>query len=906
MFKRFSAVLIAAMMLMLAAVPALAFGWSPSEVVSGVCGENLTWTLNTDTGALTVSGTGEMDNYSGYNQPWGSYMSSITSLTVEEGVSSIGKCAFYECSSLRSAVIGAGVTRIGDSCFAYCSSLASVNIPDGVTTMERWVFYSCESLTGIELPDSVTEIGTDAFHSCNALRALRLSENLLSIKRNAFSFCRSLSSVTIPASVTAIGDTAFRCCSTLTSAEFRGEPPTSFGNNVFELCGEGFAIVYDPAFASSWAPNGETEWNGYPLVTVESITGGALGDNLFWNLNAATGVLSITGDGEMAGFDHAPWESFSDSIINVIIGQGVTSISDSAFRGLPVLTALTAPASVVSIGDSAFRDCVKLDSCRAPGVTLIGDHAFRGCSALSSTSFGELTSIGDYAFSGCDSITGFGKDSVTSLGVGVFKDCASLEMITIGDALTVIPDSAFEDCPELRRINFGSGVTRIGTRAFARTALSVVEIPSGVASIASGAFADCPWLTTLVFAGGPPSSVGSGVFAGAYPKLSAVYKPGNASAWSSFGSAWQGCGLVSESMLSYGDSDGGASYVINRSTGVMTVYTDGYDCNISQRPGFVMPWQNQKDNVTEMVFGKGVTGVGQYVFQDFTKLTEVKLHDGFKSISDGAFQGCSRLSSITLPEGLLSLGVSVFRDCTSLTSVVIPDSVTDCGSYAYCGCTSLTSAVVGRGALVGNGIVWLPDGIFKYCTSLTSVTLPDNLEIIGMTAFFGCTSLESITVPKSVRILRQDAFMNCTALKSITLPAALTTIEHSVFKNCTKLTSIIFDGMPPAEVGLEPFADCNSALTLYYYENCVSGWSPNGETTWQGRPIVMIGGAAPGSCDADCNGAVDTTDALIVLRAALGIEGDPQALLTVCDADANGVIDTTDALIILRMSLGIE
>lgn len=906
MLKRFLAVLVAAMMLALAAVPALAEGISPEEIVSGTCGGSLTWTLDTGTGELTISGTGDMNNFGAYSQPWQNHMSSIRSLTVEEGVTSIGNSAFYGCPTLISAVIGSSVTKIGDSCFAYCSSLASINIPDGVTNIERWTFYSCGSLTGIELPDSVTAIGSEAFHSCSALRDIRLSENLVSIRQYAFDYCRSLSSVTIPASAASIGDAAFRCCSTLTSAEFRGEPPASFGTNVFELCGSGFAIVYDPAFASSWAPNGETEWNGYPLVTGESLLGGALGDNLFWDLNAATGVLSITGEGEMAVFDHAPWEGFADSIFNVIIGQGVTSISDSAFRGLPELCALTAPASVISIGDSAFRDCVKLSNCRAPGVISIGDNAFRGCASLSDTSFGELTTIGDYAFSGCDRITGFGKDSVTSLGVGAFMDCAALKNITIGDALTVIPDSAFENCPELRWVDLGSGVTQIGTRAFAGTALTVVNVPASVNTIASGAFADIPSLTTVIFAGGPPSSVGSGAFAGAYPNLSAVYTPGNASAWSSFGSAWQGCGLVSESVLSFGGSDGGAGWVVNRSTGVMTVYTDGYDCNISQRPGFVMPWQNDKGNVTEMVFGKGVLGVGDYVFQDFTRLTKVQLHDGFKTIGDNAFERCSRLSSILLPEGLVRLGVSVFRDCTSLTSVVIPDSVTDCGSRAFYGCSSLTSAVVGRGAVVGNGIVWAPDGIFQYCTSLTSVTLPDNLEIIGMTAFFGCTSLESITVPKSVRILRQGAFMNCTALKSITLPAAVTTIEHSAFQNCSALTSVIFEGMPPAEVGLEPFTGCNSGLTLYYYENCVSGWSPNGETTWQGRPIVMIGGAAPGSCDADCSGAVDTTDALIVLRAALGVEGDASGLLAVCDADANGVIDTADALLILRLALGIS
>ena len=104
---------------------------SAAEVTdSGSCGENLTWTLNTD-GLLTISGTGEMEDYSSYgNVPWNGLVGKINCVVIRNSVTSIGDSAFWGCTGLTSITIPDSVTSIGSS-FAYCTGLESITVSSG-------------------------------------------------------------------------------------------------------------------------------------------------------------------------------------------------------------------------------------------------------------------------------------------------------------------------------------------------------------------------------------------------------------------------------------------------------------------------------------------------------------------------------------------------------------------------------------------------------------------------------------------------------------------------------------------------------------------------------------------------------------------------------------------------------
>ncbi len=143
--------------------------------------------------------------------------SSLSSISVPDGVTRIGDSAFYACDSLTSIVIPGSVTSIGDSAFKKCSSLASISIPDGVTRIGDAAFYYCSSLTNIEIPDSVTSIGDSAFSFCWSLTSIVIPNGVTRIGDAAFYYCSSLTNIEIPDSVTSIGISAFACCSSLTS-----------------------------------------------------------------------------------------------------------------------------------------------------------------------------------------------------------------------------------------------------------------------------------------------------------------------------------------------------------------------------------------------------------------------------------------------------------------------------------------------------------------------------------------------------------------------------------------------------------------------------------------------------------------------------------------------------------------
>lgn len=136
---------------------------------SGTCGDNLTWTLVESTGTLTISGTGAMQNFNNPNyysnglSPWYYDRAKVITVVIEDGVTTIGNCAFYNCSKMSSVIIHNSVTSIGNYAFYYCITLNSVTIGNGVTTIGSYAFSSCSCLTSITIPSSVTSIGSSAF-----------------------------------------------------------------------------------------------------------------------------------------------------------------------------------------------------------------------------------------------------------------------------------------------------------------------------------------------------------------------------------------------------------------------------------------------------------------------------------------------------------------------------------------------------------------------------------------------------------------------------------------------------------------------------------------------------------------------------------------------------------------------
>ena len=154
-------------------------GTDPTPAPFGTCGTNLTWDFTN--GVLTISGTGAMTNYSSSSYspaPWYDYRSSIKSVVIEEGVTSIGNYAFNACSGLTSVTIPNSVTTIRESAFNDCSGLTSVTIPNSVTSIGDYAFNACIGLTSVTIGNSVTSIGYYAFKGCTNLKTVYNNSNL--------------------------------------------------------------------------------------------------------------------------------------------------------------------------------------------------------------------------------------------------------------------------------------------------------------------------------------------------------------------------------------------------------------------------------------------------------------------------------------------------------------------------------------------------------------------------------------------------------------------------------------------------------------------------------------------------------------------------------------------------------
>ena len=185
--------------------------------------------------------------------------SGLTSITIPNSITSIGQSAFSGCSSLTSIIILGSLTSIGNYAFQGCSSLTSIIIPGSVTSIGSYAFSDCRSLTSITIPDSVTIIGMCAFADCTKLTSITIPNSVTSIGEVAFCGCSSLTSITIPDSVTSIGYRAFSGCSSLTSITIPNSV-TSIGVQAFNGCSSLTSIGFKGIKAQWQAISKGTDW----------------------------------------------------------------------------------------------------------------------------------------------------------------------------------------------------------------------------------------------------------------------------------------------------------------------------------------------------------------------------------------------------------------------------------------------------------------------------------------------------------------------------------------------------------------------------------------------------------------------------------------------------------------------
>ncbi|MBU5461982.1 leucine-rich repeat protein [Lachnoclostridium sp. MSJ-17] len=755
-------------------------------VLSGTTGD-CTWKL-TDDGVLTISGNGAMGDYNNWSNhaPWGQ---SITDVKIDNGVTSIGDCAFYNCTILTSITIPDSITSIGGAAFYGCTGLNGVYISDVAAWCQisfsnqtgnplgyaHNLYINNELVTDLEIPDSVTNIGYLAFFGCYPLK-----------------------SVTIPSSVTNIGDDAFQGCSALTGV---------YISDISAWC----RIKFNDSLSN-------------PLLFARKLY---INNNLVTKLVIPQGVTSIG--------NHV----FSNctALTNITIPKSVISIGDMAFNNCTGLTSVTIPDSVTNIGECAFEYCTNLTSIAFPdSVTSIGGSAFKSCTGLTSITFPDsVTSIGGSAFRSCTGLTSITiPESVTSIRYSTFENCTRLESVSIPDSVTSIESHAFTGTAWYNNQPDGlvyagkvayhykgtipntvvlqNGTKGIAGLAFSScTALTSITIPESVISIGDMAFYSCTGLTSVTI---PDSvtSIGDTAFENCSSDFTIYGYRGSYA--QTFAKKY---GYIFVELDNETESSGITGDCIWKLTedGVLTISGNGPMGDYAWNDE--LPWGT---SIKKVVVQSGVTTIGSHAFYKCSDLSEVFLPNTLSEIKSSAFRWCSNLVCTELPEGLTVIKDNAFRDCSRLTEIVIPSSVNYIEELSFTNCEKLSTFYVSS----NNPYFCSCDGLLYnksssellYCpTAKTTVTIPEGVKKISRFAFHE-SKICSVVLPDSLDTIDYCSFRDCKYLQNIKFPNSITYIDGYAFAGCAGLTSVtISDSV--TSIGKNAFSNCSSDLIIYGY-----------------------------------------------------------------------------------------
>ncbi len=213
-----------------------------------------------------------------------------------------------------------------------------------------------------------------------------------------------------------------------------------------------------------------------------------------------------------------------------------------------------------------------------------------------------------------------------------------------------------------------------------------------------------------------------------------------------------------------------------------------------------------------------VNGIYYDITSSTNKTVEVTYQGSYSSSYDeykGSVVIPSRVSYGGSEYRVTSIGDEAFRYCSSLTSITIPEGVTSIGESAFEGCSNLTAITIPE------GVTSIGRFAFEGCSSLTAITIPEGVTSIGEYAFRGCSSLTSITIPEGVTSIGIGAFEYCSSLTSITIPEGVTSIGIDAFDGCSNLTSITLpEGV--TSIGGSAFEYCSSLTSITIPESVTS------------------------------------------------------------------------------------
>ncbi|MDE6523550.1 MAG: leucine-rich repeat protein [Muribaculaceae bacterium] len=822
--------------------------------------------------------------YSAFSQCRG-----LSRVQISNSVSSIGTYAFWDCDGLQSVVIPNSVTTVKAYSFMNCTNLRSIGFPNSVIQLGTGVFKNCENLRSVTIGNSVTNLGKNIFENCNELIKVAYPNNLtlelppqeatdpdkilefaydpneciyedefiygpekkeilfapseiqgtyivpetvITIGDRAFSRCENLKSVEIGRSLGTIKKHAFSRCKNLMSLKIYSEiPPNMHDDSFNDLYDKITIFVPDIAVAAYVSTN----WNLFTCIRTHennlyvrayseddidyflnpidntAIVMGAESDDIY-----IPERLTIMDESDLdkpirysiIGIGYKAFENKQIKSLNIHTKCNLKIIGDYAFKG-SAISSIDNLASVETIGKYAFAECQQLSEVTfKEGLKEINSHAFYNCDNLLSVSLpASLAAIGEYAFAECsilseatlaDGLREINSHafyrcrnlltitlpaSLATIGENSFGYCTKLASVSIPDATTTIGNRAFESCSSLKEVTLPEGLKKLGSKSFANSGLTSIFVPGSVKEIESEAFYECSNLSSATLSEGL-EILGSRSFS--YCGLKTVSIPSSLKVIEE--RAFYACKSLS---------------LVNFEEGLNLIKADAFSytaidsINIPSSVKEISDRAFSSTELTKIELHEGLEIIGTHAFCGDGKNDSLYIPSTVKTIYDKAFElykpskinisdlaAWCRIDFFSISSNPLSLCGKLYLNGEELTTLNIPEEIEVIKPYTFYGFTSLQEVNFPSGL---NTI-----GSASFCGSinLTSLSLPDSIETIGDSAFSGCDNLSSISFGNGLKTIMKHAFSGCNKLSSISLCDGLKTIENYSFYKCENLNDV--------------------------------------------------------------------------------------------------------------------
>ena len=763
----------------------------------GVTKGAMTATLYSD-GRLAITGSGLMKNWASASAvDWYSKRNTITKVTFDGDIQSIGAYAFSGCESLSDCVLPDSVSSIGQYAFFDCKGITFFRVPDKVTTINTYTFANCTSLYWVDCGLGVQSIEPFAFAGCPTARYIAINGSATEVKGNAFQGDKN-------ATLLIVGKQQMTDFTDYTG--INDAATGSVDTKVFRICY--LKDIEQGRLLKRYAANNTTAAIG--STGSYANTSDLYAYSFDSNNDGKADYLHVAGASAMettwADKTQVPWNEIRETLTKVCVEDDVTSV-----------------------GPYAFEDCTALTFARiGKGAATFSTHAFYNCSSLKeflcnvrSFSTGSLTADSN-VFVNAGASDGFSvvfEDDATRIPGYLFYNCKNLTNLTLGKGISSINSFAFAGCTGMKTLyikstKIDSTDPKIFTDAGKDSGGFTVELAANVTKLPDNLFYSTdgnPYVTSVFAdAGSKLESIGSSAFFDCN-RLESAYFANCTMLTYIHNAAFKGCTrLVSADFsncikLQKINSEAFANCM---NLADFTISNDEAITNIGDK-AFYNTLAIRTMTIPESVREIGADAFGLWVPQQIIYVL------GKMSVGDFSSAPSSWPGNATVIYTNLSWDVSKKQDGSIIAYYTVPDPASINTEYCI--------FVVGSGEMIDfqsqEGINWPRSSNNDVRSTVTRIYVGDGITRIGNYNFAGFDKCVEVQIGHDVEEIGKYAFRDDVKVPEFdlsTAKASLQNIEDGAFENCSGTSSVNLSGCSGlGAVGNDAFKNLADSSVVY-------------------------------------------------------------------------------------------